>query len=103
MPREPFVPRGRFSAVNSYELTTASVTDEIGKAAPLQPRWLRVADAVRVSGIGRSLIYQHIKAGRIRSICLRGRDKVRGIRLINAKSLDDFIASFDDNGKEHAE
>ena len=91
------------TSMNSYELTTASVRDEIGKAAPLQPRWLRVADAVRVSGIGRSLIYQHIKARHIRSICLRERDKVRGIRLINAKSLDDFIESFEDNGKEHAE
>ena len=89
--------------MNSYELTTATVRDEIAKTAPLQPRWLRVVDAVRVSGIGRSLIYQHIKAGHIRSICLRERDKVRGIRLINVKSLDDFIASFDDNGKEHAE
>jgi hypothetical protein len=89
--------------MNAHEFTTASVTDGIGKAAPLQPRWLRVADAVRVSGMGRSLIYKYIKAGRIRSVCLRERDKVRGIRLINSKSLDDFIESFEANGKEHAE
>jgi hypothetical protein len=53
--------------------------------------------------MGRSLIYKYIKAGRIRSVCLRERDKVRGIRLINSKSLDDFIESFEANGKEHAE
>jgi hypothetical protein len=90
------------TSMNSRELTTASVRDEIGQAAPLQPRWLRVADSVRFSGIGRSLIYQHIKTGRIRSVCLREPGKMRGVRLVNAKSLDDFIASFEDNGKEHA-
>jgi hypothetical protein len=88
--------------MNAYDLTIASVRDEIGKVAPLQPRWLRVADAVRVSGIGRSLIYQYIKSGKIRSVCLRERDKARGIRLINSKSLDDFIESFEHKGEEQA-
>ena len=44
-------------------------------------------------------MYQLIDQGKIRSVCLRERDKVRGIRLINAKSLSDYIASFEGNGK----
>jgi hypothetical protein len=78
--------------------TTSTIEHETGKCAIAQPKWLRVPDACRVSGIGRSLLYQHLKAGHIKSVALRERNKVRGIRLVNADSLNAFIEGFFDGG-----
>jgi hypothetical protein len=80
------------------ESTTTEISKTIGRVGELQPEWLRVPDAVRLSGIGRSHLYQLIERGRIRSVCLRERQKVRGIRLVNVSSLHHYIASFE--GKE---
>ena len=74
--------------------TTSTIEQETGKCAIAQPKWLRIPDACRVSGMGRSLMYQHLKAGRIKSVALRDKNKVRGIRLVNAESLDAFIEGF---------
>jgi hypothetical protein len=65
------------------------IAEEIGAVAP---RWLRIDDAVRFSGIRRSKLYQLIKCGAIRSACLREEDNVRGTRLVFAPSLDAHIA-----------
>lgn len=56
-------------------------------------RWLSVAEAVRTRGIGRSMLYGLIQAGRIKSSCLRKLGNNRGKRLINAESLDNYIES----------
>jgi hypothetical protein len=75
-------------------METNSVMENAGAIVPVKPEWLRISDACRVSGLGRSLLYQHLKAGRIKSVCLRQRNKVRGIRLVNTDSLRSFIESF---------
>ena len=61
------------------------------KHQPLKPEWIRVDDAVRVSGISRSKIYELIKAEKIRSFSKRERGALRGIRLIFLDSLLDHI------------
>lgn len=53
----------------------------------LVPRWMKPAAAAFYSGLGRSLIYQFMGAGKIKS------HRVRGVRLIDRESLDTFIAS----------
>ena len=63
----------------------------ITKQQPLKPEWIRVTDAVRVSGISRSKIYELIKAGKIKSFSKRERGGVRGMRLIFFDSLLDHI------------
>ena len=68
--------------------TLTPIGEEIGA---VQPRWLKIDDAVRFSGICRSKLYSLIKRGAIRSACLRDQDNVRGTRLINAPSLDHYI------------
>lgn len=60
---------------------------------PVRAEWLRVPDAIRASGIGRSLLYELIRERKIKSVCLRKRNAQRGIRLINADSLSTFIES----------
>jgi hypothetical protein len=76
-------------------LSISKITESIGHVSKLQPEWVRIPDAVRLSGIGRSRLYVLIDAGEIRSVCLRGRQKIRGIRLIHVGSLNDYIGSFE--------
>ena len=57
----------------------------------IKPEWIRVTDAVRVSGMSRSKIYELIKAGKIRSFSKRERGAIRGMRLIFLDSLLDHI------------
>jgi len=54
---------------------------------PLKPEWIRVPEAVRVSGISRSSLYELIASGKIKSFSNRHRGAVRGIRLISYDSL----------------
>jgi hypothetical protein len=61
------------------------------KQSKMKPEWIRVTDAVRVSGMCRSKIYELIKAGKIRSFSKRERGAIRGIRLIFLDSLLDHI------------
>jgi hypothetical protein len=60
----------------------------------MKPEWLRLPDAIRVSGIGRSTLYQLLGDGSIKSVVLRKRGNQRGIRLISADSLRAYIESF---------
>jgi hypothetical protein len=52
-----------------------------------KPEWLRVPEAVRIFGFCRSSLYELIKAGAIKSVCVRKRCATRGVRLINFSSL----------------
>lgn len=65
---------------------------------PIRAEWLRVPDAIRASGIGRSLLYELIRERKIKSVCLRKRNAQRGIRLISADSLNNFIESAAEGG-----
>lgn len=59
----------------------------------IQPRWMRIIDATRYSGLSRSGIYEQIAAGGIKSVCLRRRGALRGIRLVDRESIDLFMES----------
>jgi hypothetical protein len=63
----------------------------------LKPEWLRMPDAVKVSGLSRSYLYQLINAGDVKSRSLRSRGQVKGIRLISYDSLMTFIEGSDDS------
>ena len=54
----------------------------------ITPRVLRVEEAARALGIGRSLTYDLIRSGRLRSFKLGSR------RLIPASAIDEAIAMF---------
>jgi hypothetical protein len=57
----------------------------------LRPEWLRVNDAIQIFPISRSKLYEFIAAGKVRSFCLRERNKVKGIRCISYDSLSEFF------------
>lgn len=61
----------------------------------INPEWLRLPDAVKFSGLSRSLLYQHFDyaGGKIKTRNIRQRNKIRGVRLVNVDSLREFIES----------
>ena len=63
----------------------------------VRPEWIRIPDAIRFSGLSRSMIYELIGKGLVKSYCLRQRGKVRGTRLISFDSLSEFLATAAEN------
>lgn len=62
------------------------------KVAPsLKPEFLRIPAAVEYSGLSRTSLYDFIAEGRLKSTVLRKRCNVRGIRLVELKSLDALL------------
>jgi Helix-turn-helix domain len=67
---------------------------QIQEVTELRPAYLRIADAIKYSGIGRSTLYSLMTEGRIKSVALKThKDNVRGLRLISRESLDSFLGS----------
>ena len=78
----------KIHGTNHQEVACASLEH----SDPDRAVWLRIPQAVRTRGIGRSTLYALICQGKVKSRVLKARrDSVRGIRLISADSLDAFI------------
>ena len=76
-----------------------TLTSTAVQCGAVKPEWLRIPDAIRFSGLGRSSLYELMKKGKVKSVCLRKRNCIRGIRLVNAESLNAFIESFANGGE----
>ncbi len=70
--------------------TVTSIHEELRTARAVKPHWLKIEDAVRYSGLSRSKLYELIES-KVRSVCLRDKDKLRGTRLISRPSLDAYF------------
>jgi len=69
-----------------------------GEATVATPEYLRIAEAVRLFGIGRSTLYSLISNGSVTSRVIKtSRHNVSGIRLISVESLRAFI---EESGQE---
>jgi len=55
-------------------------------------KFMRVKEVERVYGLKRSFLYDLVKQNRISSIAMKGRNKIRGIRLFIPEELDRIIA-----------
>jgi hypothetical protein len=73
------------------DVTVAEISEDLKTAGAIQPHWLKILDSVRYSSLSRSLLYEKIESGEIRSVCLRAKDKTRGTRLIWRPSLDAWL------------
>ena len=58
------------------------------------PEWLRIPEAVRRFGLGRSTIYELIRNREIKTALIRKRGNTRGIRIISTDSLRAFVERF---------
>jgi hypothetical protein len=70
--------------------TITAIHEELSNARTIEPHWLKVEQAVIYSGLSRSKLYQLIES-KVRSVCLRDTDKLRGTRLIFRPSLDAYF------------
>lgn len=69
--------------------------------AEVNPRWIRIRDAIRVSGICRSSIYELINSGAVKSFSHKKEGKTLGQRLISYQSLIDYLdAAYEASKKE---
>jgi hypothetical protein len=60
----------------------------------LQPRFLRIPDAVKYSGIGRARLCELVASGQIKSSCIKAhKNAQRGIRVVDRQAVDEFILS----------
>jgi Helix-turn-helix domain len=59
----------------------------------LPVKWLRIPAACAYSGMSRAKLYQLMAEGQIKSICVRKKGNVRGLRLLSAESIDAFLES----------
>ncbi len=59
--------------------------------AELEAEFLRIPDAVKFSGVSRSVLYRMIKDGSLPSKNLRAKGAIRGIRLISKHVLRDVL------------
>lgn len=58
-----------------------------------EPEFLRPADVFERYRIKRGMLYRLIESGKVRSVVLRERGKVRGARLVFADSLRAYVLS----------
>jgi hypothetical protein len=82
------------------EQTIAEIRDEIRAAPVIEPYWLKIPASVRYSSLSRSKIYELIEEGEVRSVCLRSRDKTRGVRLVSRPSLEAYLSKFENTKSE---
>lgn len=67
-----------------------SATPEARSDQP-RPEWLRIPSAVKIFGISRTKLYELIADRRIKSVSLRERGQVRGVRLLSYDSLAAYL------------
>lgn len=65
--------------------------------AEIEAEFLRIPDAVKFSGIGKSTLFALIAKGKLKSKCIRQPGAVKGIRLISKQALRDFIDSCEED------
>jgi hypothetical protein len=65
----------------------------------LEPRYLRVSQASYCYGISRTRLFALIAEGKVKSRYLVQPGNSRGIRLIEEKSLREYVESFDSEGR----
>jgi len=80
------------------EIKNSPGSKEAPKACS-DPAYIRTSDIQGRYGLRRSFVYQLIKDGRLKSISLRGRGKVRGIRLFRPEDIEKAIQELSGESK----
>jgi hypothetical protein len=66
---------------------------EAGAIASHLPEFGRVPDLERLFGLKRGVVYQLIRRGKIKTVCLRQPGSFTGTRLVHLQSVRDFLHS----------
>lgn len=73
------------------EQTTEPHSIALGKRAKLTPEFCGFAEARQLFGLSRSHLYRLAEEGRIKSVVLRSKGKLRGRRLFVVESIRDLL------------
>jgi hypothetical protein len=72
---------------------TTHNTNSTGQAAQYQPEFINHHQATAIFGLSRSHLYQLVQSGKIKSVSLRERNKIKGKRLFIADSIREFLTA----------
>lgn len=84
-------PHGKRLAYIGGSMGKISTTDSKRPYSDIKPEWVRVPEAIKISGLSRSSIYELISSGKIKIFSNRARGYQRGVRLISYDSLVEFL------------
>jgi hypothetical protein len=79
--------------------TNESTGTRKASAAQPAPVFIRTTDIQGRYGLKRSFVYQLIREGRLKSFSLKGRGKVRGIRLFRPEDIEKAISDLSEGGQ----
>jgi hypothetical protein len=65
-------------------------------AAEFRTEWYRVNACIQAFGLSRPALFRLIALNKIRSVHIKQPGSQKGIRLINAASMREYIASFEE-------
>jgi hypothetical protein len=67
------------------------------KIQGLKPIYIRASDVTALYGIRKSFLFRLVESGALKSILLKGRGQMRGIRLFRAEDIQALIDKADNN------
>ena len=70
-----------------------NITNSIGQVAQYRPEFINHHQATAIFGLSRSHLYQLVQSGKIKSVSLRERNKIKGKRLFIADSIREFLTA----------
>jgi hypothetical protein len=88
--RQKFV---QYGTMHNPEFSPLAAPANCLANANAKPEWLRIPEVARLFGIRRSMLYELITSGKVKSCSLRRRGAMRGIRLISYDSLVAYLES----------
>lgn len=71
-------------------------------ATSIQPEWIRISEACRLSSVTKPVMYQWMQRGLVKNFSNRQRGQIKGARLVNLESLRSFLESRATGGKAQA-
>jgi hypothetical protein len=82
------------SELSSPRLPRLAAMQTVEAAQRMEPKWLRIPVASRISGLSRTHLFNAIARDEIRSVHVKQPGNEKGIRLISFESLMQYVESF---------
>jgi hypothetical protein len=79
--------------MNNHGSNDVRPVDPGADVTRLKPEWLRIPEAMRLFGLGRSALYELVAAEKVESMAFRKPGTTRGVRLIRYDSLASYLQS----------
>jgi len=79
---------------------SAALASQLAPGNQRHDEWIRVRQVVAQFNISRTTVYSLLQQGVLRSVCLRKRGNIRGIRLISRLALNEHLENLAGDQKE---